>query len=123
MQFFTVDEACLITGMHPQTLRNMISAKLIAPSQPGTTGTGRGHRFSTVQLFALAAGVHYRSQGASADRAAGVACLLAGLPLEYGEAEFDAGRSFPVPALLLGDTPRPDCWKSGMLVEPPEQPA
>jgi hypothetical protein len=116
---FSVNEACAVSGVHPQTLRNWCAAGLLRPAQPGTTGTGRGHRFSLAQVFALAAGMLYRREGAAPDRVAGVVRLLAGMPGERLEAHLREGETFPVPAVLLGDAPRPDCWLPGLLIRPP----
>lgn len=114
MELLTIDEACEVSGVNSQTLRNWISSDLIQPARAGTTGTGKGHRLSTVQVFALAAGSRHRDEGASSGRVTGVVRFLAGLTLEKLEVDIEAGRTFVVPASMLDGT-----WLPGLLIEPP----
>lgn len=123
MRLFTVPEVAKLSRMLPQTLRNLCAAGLITPAAPGTTGTGKGHRFSLVQAFALAAGQLYRREGADAGRAAGVTRYLAGLSAEKLEAFFSEGRNFPVPAAMLAraaaEEGLPPLWLPGDMIKPP----
>jgi hypothetical protein len=119
MQTLTINAAAEVAGVAAQTVRNWVALGLLRPAQPGTTGTGRGHRLNMAQVLALAAAAVHRELGADPGRVAGVVRLLAGMSVERLEAELAAGRTYPVPAALLGVEPRPACWLPGMLVRPP----
>jgi hypothetical protein len=117
VQTLTVNQACEVSGVNPQTLRNWVSAGVIEPAEAGTTGTGKGHRFSVMQVIAMCAGRAYWDEGADGPRCAATVRYLAGLTLEYLEAELADGRSFPVPGTMFGKS-----WMPGLLVTPPKSP-
>lgn len=85
----------------------------------GARERGDGRLYSKAQLFAAYVGTRYRKERANPDRVAGVVRYLSRLPLEKLEAELEAGRTWPVPEMLLGRVERPTCWLPGMLVVPP----
>jgi hypothetical protein len=114
----TSGDVCRLTGIALNTLDRWVASGFLSPANKGK-GTGRHRIYTLGEAVAVAAGLKYREQGAGPDRVQGVVRLLAGMPLERLEAELAAGNTFPVPAMLLGDTPRPDCWLPGMMIRPP----
>ncbi len=124
MKLFTVDEVSQLTAVNPQLLRNWVAGGLLRPTRPGTTGSGRGHRFGFVQVVAVAAGVRHRTEGAGPERATGVMRFLAGLTLEQLEWHLGEGRTFAVPAALVRRAADEEglpatYWVPGLLIEPP----
>ena len=102
MELYTLDVAAEVSGMEPQTIRDLIVRGAIHPAKPGGKGRGKSHRFSNVQILGLAAWVRYRSEGAPFDRAAGVLWFVSTRDWDWLKAELLAGRTFPVPAPVVG---------------------
>src|SRR5262249_6478896 len=112
-------QAAEISGVQAQVIRNIVAAGVVRPTQHGRSGPGGGHRFGLSEVFALTLGKVYKDNGAAADRAMGGVRLVSGTSIERLEAQFDKGEFFPVPAMLMGDDPRPACWMDGMFIKPP----
>lgn len=102
-----------IAGIPMNTLDRWVAAGLLGPANSGR-GHGTHRRYGLVEALAVATGARYRAAGAGADRVAGVVKFLAGLTLERLEADLEAGRTFPVPAAMLGTDTIP-----GLMIEPP----
>ena len=117
----TKSDLCRITGIGATALDRLVAAGLLQPENTGQ-GTGRHRIYALSDAVAVAVGLRYRNEGAGTDRVAGVVRLLASMPLERLEAHLEKGETFPVPAMLLGDTTRPDCWIEGMMIVPPDVP-
>lgn len=120
MQLLALNDVCRISGVNPQTLRNWIAFGFIKPARPGKIGPGNAHQFSLTQTVGLAMAQRYRDEGATLDRALGVLKLIESLGVEKLEMHLEKGECVPVPAMMIGDVPRPDCWRLGMMVRPPD---
>jgi hypothetical protein len=101
MRTYRLDELCKVANVNAQTLRNWISGGLIFPVERGKTGTENSHRFSAIQVLAVAAGVRHQHEGSTPERAIGVMVYVAGLDEGAMEKAFDEGRTFPVPASIM----------------------
>lgn len=110
----TSGDVCEIAGIPLNTLDRWVTAGLLDPANSGR-GHGRHRVYSIGEALAVAAGALYRREGADPGRVAGVVRLLASLGIERVEAEFDAGRTFPVPGALIGHAEIP-----GFMNEPPD---
>lgn len=124
---FTVKQAAEMSGVGVQPIRNLIATGVIRPIRHGTSGAGKGHRLSLVQVLAIVAFARYREAGAGPERASGVLRFLAKLSQEKLEANFADGRTFPVPESLLHQAAQEEGVElpsriEGMLVEPPSPP-
>lgn len=115
---FSTGDIRQIAKIHSVTLDNWIAKGLIAPKFGGTH-KGDHRFFGLIHVFAIFVGTRYREEQAGDERISGVVRFLGGLELEWLEAELAAGRTFPVPATLLGRVSRPVAWLPGLLVEPP----
>lgn len=104
-----------LTGIPQNTLARWCADGILRPV--GGKGRGNRRRFRIEDVIAAAAGVVYRREGADPGRVLGVVSLLASMPLERLEADLEAGRTFPVPGAMLGDSALP-----GFLIEPPKVP-
>lgn len=93
---FTIKQAAALSGCLEQTLRNYITAGVVAPAEQGTTGTGKGHRLSLMQVFALAVAKRFRNAGADPERTICMARYLSRLTEEKLEAFFADGRTYPM---------------------------
>ena len=98
----TAGEVCSVSGVASSTLDRWTAAGLLGPDKSGRE-QGRGHHrtFTAIEALALAAGMRWVKAGADADRVQGVVRFIARQPLEHLEAEFAAGRTFPVPPVML----------------------
>jgi hypothetical protein len=109
---FSSGDVAEIAGVNVQTVKRWVEAGLLPK-----TATGQGHHrtYTMSDAIAVAAGALYRREGADPGRIQGVVKFLAGRPVEQLEADFAAGRTFPVPAVMLGA----DCWLPGVMIAPP----
>jgi len=99
------------------TLDRWVGAGLVDPAN-AFAGHGRHRRYTLSQCVAVAAGARWRAEGAAPERVAGIIRFLSGLGTEWLEAEIEAGRTFPVPAAMLGASCLP-----GVMIEPPSDPS
>lgn len=80
--------------------------------------------FDPSNAFALFVGSRYRKENAPAPRVEGVVKFLSGVTTETFLQEIAAGRTFPVPAVLVrianGFERLPNQWKPGMFIPPPD---
>src|SRR3712207_3836713 len=106
MRLFSAGDVCRLTGTNYQSLDHWCQRGLVTPVSGGNR-TGDHRRFGMLQLFAVYVGRAYRAEGADDTRIVGVVKYLNGLSLEWLEAEMEAGRTFPVPAGVLGKAHRP----------------
>jgi hypothetical protein len=97
MATYRLTELCQVANVNAQTLRNWITAGLITPAEPGTTGTGNQHRFSAMQVLAVTTAVRHRAEESPPARAVAVMVYVAGLDEAAMQAAFAEGRTFPVP--------------------------
>lgn len=108
-------DVCEIARISTKTLVRWIEVGMLR-SAPAKQGKGQHHNYSRVDVLAVLAGARWRASGASPERVAGVVRFVSGMTLEHLEAEFAAGRTFPVPVEMLGgfELPKP----GGILIAP-----
>jgi hypothetical protein len=107
-------DVCEIAGVHENNLDRWAAAWLTGRAAGGR-GPGRHRRYMLIEVLAVYAGARWRAEGADPYRVAGVVWFVARLALEYMEAEFEQGRTFPVPAVMLAGAELPG---GGVLIDP-----
>lgn len=107
-------EVCEVTGIHLNNLDRWTSAWLAGRAAAGR-GQGHHRRFTMIETLAIYAGARWRAEGADPNRVAGIVYFVARLQLEQLEREFEEGRWFPVPEVMLGEVKLPG---GGILIDP-----
>lgn len=110
---FSSGEVCRIAGLHQNTLDRWVKLGWVSPVSGGTR-RGDHRTYSLVQAVGVTAGARWRSERAQPDRVAGIVRYISGLDITHLEAELASGRTFPIPAAMLGVS-----WLPGMMIEPP----
>jgi hypothetical protein len=108
---FTSGDVAEIADTNVQSIKRWVASSLLSRS---STGRGRHRTYTISDAIAAAAGALYRREGADQGRIQGVIKFLSSRPLEQLEADLAAGRSFPVPATMLGS----DCCIPGVMIAP-----
>jgi hypothetical protein len=91
-----------ITGVKHLVLDRWVRARLVRP-QNANQGHGRTRLYSLIELIAIQAGMVYQRQKATAERVQAVVKLIASLGYDKLCEHLAAGRTFPVPGMMLGD--------------------
>lgn len=112
----TSGDVCEIAGVTLSMLDRWAAAWLVGKARGGE-GHGFHRTYSPVEALAITAGNRWRMLGADPGRVAGVVRFVGRLSLEQLEAELTAGRTFPVPAVMVGELELPGV--GGIMVEPP----
>lgn len=94
-----VNEA--VAPLSPATLHHWCSQGLLGESVRGQSGSGSRREFTTMKLLAVAEAVAWQRAYADPGRVADVLRFLARQKLDFVEAELAAGRTFPVPQIML----------------------
>jgi hypothetical protein len=116
-RLFSSGEVAEVAGLAMQTVDRWASIGLVKPVGGGVR-KGIHRQYSYMQLFAVYVGARYREERADDGRVAGVVKYLASISnIEWFEAELAKGRTFPVPAGMLGGALRPTAWLPGMMVK------
>jgi hypothetical protein len=89
--------------LSPATLHYWCAQGWLGKSVLGQGGSGSRREFSPIQLLAVAAAVAWQRAGADAGRVLSLLQFLASQKLEFVQAELEAGRTFLVPPVMLGD--------------------
>lgn len=98
---FSINDVETVIGVKGQTLRNWVTVGIIEPAQWGTTGTGNGHMFSLMQLFAIYVGLAYKKVGATPSTVASVISCLERLSTEELALALQEHRTFVVPDIKI----------------------
>jgi hypothetical protein len=115
-RLFSSGEVAEVAGLAMQTVDRWASIGLVQPVGGGAR-KGIHRQYSFMQLFAVYVGARYRDERADDGRVAGVVKYLASIKdSKWFEAELAKGRTFPVPAGMLGGALRPVGWLPGMMV-------
>jgi len=109
----TSGDVCEIAGVPMNTLDRWVAAGHVGPAA-AFEGHGRHRTYTLGQCVAVAAGARWRAEGASPERVGGIIRLIATLRIERIEAEIEAGRTLPMPGVLLGNDLIP-----GAMIAPP----
>jgi hypothetical protein len=89
--------------LSPATLHYWCTQGWLGKSVLGQAGSGSRREFTRIQLLAVAAAVAWQRAGADPGRVLSLLQFLASQQLEFVQAELAAGRTFPVPPVMLGD--------------------
>jgi DNA-binding transcriptional MerR regulator len=112
----------VVGALSPATLHYWCAQGLLGESVRGQSGSGSRREFTPMQLLALAEAVAWQRAYADPGRVADVLRFLARQKLDFVEAELAAGRTFPVPQIMLRDEFIMPVPGTGIFVEPQLQP-
>jgi hypothetical protein len=112
--FLTTGDLASLTGVPANTIGYWAARRWVDPVNNGR-GDGYTRIYSVMQALAAAAGAVWRREGADWPRVEGLVRFVSRMTQEYMEAEFAAGRTFPVPAILIGEEVLPG---EGLLIMP-----
>lgn len=90
-----------LTDVPLATLHRWVVGGLLGMDKAGSTGRGVSRTYSQMDALAVAAGVRWAREGAEPERVAAVIRFMALQHLEHLEAEFAAGKTIPVPNVML----------------------
>jgi hypothetical protein len=122
-RLFPLDVAAELSGMHPQTVRNIIAEGVLVPAVLGSTGTGRGHQLTLTQIIALALGERMMKEGADRGRWTGCVHFLSRLSASRLKTYIDdKEETIVVPTSLvtraLREAGQPQVLMPGMMIKP-----
>jgi hypothetical protein len=109
------------TGVAAGTLHEWCQSGALGAALAGPRGSGVNREYTVEQVLAVACAVAWQRAGADPFRVASVLRFLAWQPLEHIEAEIAAGRTFPVPQIMLKDEFIMPVPGTGIFIEPQKE--